>query len=68
MTRSYNNEYTYMVGEEHGVIKLWKVPFGTTKRIQIASKRNGIVITTSSYNPNDDIEALNDFYDIEETE
>ena len=66
MARSYNNEYAYHVGDENGVIKLWKVPFGTTKRIHIASKKNGIVIKTSSYNPNDDIEAMNDFYEFEE--
>lgn len=66
--RSYNNEYTYMIGDENGLIKLWKVPVGTKTKILIAARRNGIVMTTSSYNEKDDLEALNDFYDVEETE
>jgi hypothetical protein len=66
--RSYGNEYSYIVGDYYLSIGLWKVPVGTDQKILIAFKKNGLVYTTNSYNPNDDLEALNDFYRFEEEE
>jgi hypothetical protein len=57
-----------MIGDDNGLIKLWKVPTGTDQKILIAARRNGIVRVTRHFNANDDLEALNDFHDVEETE